>query len=127
MTNPNYLLPLSEDEYRLLSGAIQSAFTSIETARDYIRNQEDGPITMHHALTQIETDVDHAYTSAGMLYSYVEELMALVRRLADQRETTLTAYSRGWADRLMDILSRLSAQDRATLLRLLEDKGNPNA
>ena len=72
-----------------IAAAIREARESIEEALDFIRNQEDGPLTMRAALREIGEKIDRVESEVCCLtYSY-EDLSIIVARLNQQRDEAI--------------------------------------
>lgn len=69
--------------------AIEEARTAIEEALEFIRNQEDGPLTMRAALAEIGERIDRVETEVCCLTYTYENLSVAIARLTQQRDEAL--------------------------------------
>ncbi len=108
---------MTEQEILLLSAQIQHElnammqhFTLALNSLDRLeRSRHDSAETaiMRRALIQLQD----SYLSSTTLRSMIIKESAIVRQLLIQHRTSRDAYAQGWADRLSDLLLRLSRED----------------
>jgi hypothetical protein len=82
--------PLQTYDYRAeIDQAIQETHQAIEEAFGYIERQEDGPVTMRHALTAIDTRLSAIETEVCCLVGTVDRLHTIALKLLEQRDEAL--------------------------------------
>jgi hypothetical protein len=76
----------SDNNRALIDQAVKEAYAAVEEAKEYIRQQIDGPSTMMGTLEEIEERIDRIDTE--MLYAFgdIRELKEIIKQLEQQRE-----------------------------------------
>ena len=82
-------LPEDEEFQVVINHAIRDTRQAIQEALGYIERQEDGPITMRHALKDIDTSVTAIECEVWYLSGALDRLQALAAKLLEQRDEAL--------------------------------------
>jgi hypothetical protein len=81
---------LSQEDYRsTIEQTIREARQAIREALGYIERQEDGPLTMRHALTDIDKSVTAIECEVWYLSGALDRLQAIATKLLEQRDEAL--------------------------------------
>ena len=84
------LTPPQPEDYRaVIAQAIREARLAIRQALGYIRRQEDGPVTMHHALKRIDKRVTDIELEVAYLSKENERLQTIAKEACEQRDEAM--------------------------------------
>jgi hypothetical protein len=83
------ILPQEEDYRAEIRATIHETRQAIKQALGYIERQEDGPLTMRHALKDIEKSVSAIECDASYLTSELKRLRIIAGKLLQQRDEAL--------------------------------------
>ena len=83
------MLPQEEDYRAEIRVAIRETRQAIKEALGYIERQEDGPITMRHALKDIDKSVTAIEGEASYLTGELKRLRLIASTLLKQRDEAL--------------------------------------
>ena len=73
----------------MINQAIRDTRQTIHEALGYIERQEDGPVTMRYALTDIDKTVTAIECEAWYLSGALDRLQAIAAKLLEQRNEAL--------------------------------------
>ena len=82
-------LPEDEDFRVVIEQTIRDTRQAIQEALGYIERQEDGPVTMRHALKDIDQSVTAIECEVWYLSSALDRLQAIAAKLLEQRDEAL--------------------------------------
>ena len=100
-------IPAPTDYRALIAHAVQETRRAIRQAMGYIRRQEDGPVTMYHALKVIDKRVLDFQLEASYLTEENDRLRVIAAQAVEQMEEAIR--QRDYA------LSLLSDEERRQL------------
>ena len=83
------ILPQDEDYRAEIRLAIRETRQAIKEALGYIERQEDGPITMRHALKDIDTNLTAIEGEVSYLTGELQRLRLIASTLLKQRDEAL--------------------------------------
>ncbi len=83
------ILPQEEDYRSTIEQAIRETRQAIQEALGYIKRQEDGPLTMRHALKDIDKSVTAIEGEVWYLSGALDRFQALAAKLLEQRDEAL--------------------------------------
>ncbi len=83
------ILPQEEDYRAEIRVAIRETRQAIKEALGYIERQEDGPLTMRHALTDIDKSVTAIECEVSYLTGELQRLRLITSTLLKQRDEAL--------------------------------------
>jgi len=83
------ILPQEEDYRAEIRIAIRDTRQAIKEALGYIERQEDGPLTMRHALKDIDKNVTAIEGEVGYLTGELQRLRLIASTLLKQRDEAL--------------------------------------
>jgi hypothetical protein len=86
----NDIILLQEEDYRAtIDQAIRETRHAIKEALGYIERQEDGPLTMRHALKDIDKSVTAIEGEVWYLSGALDRLQSIAAKLLEQRDEAL--------------------------------------
>jgi hypothetical protein len=81
---------LPQEDYRTtIEQIIRETRQAIQEATGYIERQEDGPLTMRHALKDIDKSVTAIECEVWYLSGALDRLQAIAAKLLEQRDEAL--------------------------------------
>jgi hypothetical protein len=83
------ILPQDEDYRSTIEQTIRETRQAIREALGYIERQEDGPLTMRHALKGIDQSVTAIECEVWYLSGALDRLQAIAAKLLAQRDEAL--------------------------------------
>src|SRR5438105_3643243 len=83
------ILPQEEDYRTTIEQTICETRHAIKEALGYIERQEDGPLTMRHALKDIDKSVTNIEYEVWYLSGALDRLQAIAAKLLEQRDEAL--------------------------------------
>lgn len=83
------ILPQEEDYRSTIEQAIRETRQAIQKALGYIERQEDGPLTMRHALKDIDKSVTAIEGEVSYLTGELQRLRIIASTLLKQRDEAL--------------------------------------
>ena len=93
-------LPQPDDYRSTIDQAIRETRQAIKEALGYIERQEDGPVTMHYALKDIDNTVTAIQCEVSYLSGALERFQAITAKALEQRDEALRQR-----DILIDLLT----------------------
>ena len=100
-------LPEPDDYRSTIANAIRETRQLITETLGYIAQQEDGPVTMHHALTSIGHAVTDIQLEASYLSAETERWRMIAAKALEQRDEALRQR-----DTLLGLLSGVKLRRR---------------
>jgi len=89
LSNPWPELPEDEDFRAVIEQAIRDTRQAIQEALGYIERQEDGPVTMRYALTDIDKAVTAIECETWYLSGALDRFQTIAAKLLEQRDEAL--------------------------------------
>ena|SRR5258708_5219954 len=83
------VLPQDEDYRSTIEQAIRETRLAIREALGYIERQEDGPLTMRHALKDIDQSVTAIECEVWYLSGALDRFQKIAAKLLEQRDEAL--------------------------------------
>jgi septal ring factor EnvC (AmiA/AmiB activator) len=83
------ILPQEEDYRVVIDQRIDETRHAIKQALGYIKRQEDGPLTMRHALKRIDKTVNAIEDEVRYLTGALDRLEGIAAKLLEQRDEAL--------------------------------------
>lgn len=83
------ILPEPEDYRAKIEQAIRETRQAIREAVGYIERQEDGPLTMRHALRDIDQSVSAIEAETLYLTGTLDRIQAAATKLLEQRDEAI--------------------------------------
>jgi hypothetical protein len=83
------MLPQEEDYRSTIEQAIHETRQAIREALGYIERQEDGPLTMRHALKDIDKSVTAIECEVWYLSGALDRFQKIAAKLLEQRDEAL--------------------------------------
>ncbi len=108
---------MTERDIQLLAAQAQHEFTELmQHFTNALNNMDKLEKTLHDPaqiaiMRRTIIELQDSYLSTTMLHSLVTKQSAVIRQLIVHYRASRDAYAQGWADRLSDLLLRLSSEN----------------